>query len=73
MNPQAAEKLVHFWLQAHDDPEKVAPQRGPVSRAVRELAPDGRLVGIGQTPSGPAMASCSISGCSSSRPARWRR
>ena len=56
MNPQAAGELVHFWLQAHDDPESVAPQRGPVSRAVRELAPDNRPVGVGQTPSGPAMA-----------------
>jgi len=55
MNPQAAGELVHFWLQAHDDPESVASQRGPVSRAVRELAPDSRLVGVGQTPSGPAM------------------
>ncbi len=56
MNPQAAGELVHLWLSAHDDPAAVASQRGPVSRAVRELAPDGRLVGIGQTPSGPAMA-----------------
>ncbi len=56
MNPQAAGELVHLWLQAHDDPSSVASQRGPVSRAIRELAPDGRLVGIGQTPSGPAMA-----------------
>ena len=56
MNPQAAGELVHFWMQAHDDPDSVASQRGPVSRAVRELAPDNRLVGVGQTPSGPAMA-----------------
>jgi hypothetical protein len=56
MNPQAAGELVHLWLQAHDDPASVASQRGPVSRAIRELAPDGRLVGIGQTPTGPAMA-----------------
>jgi len=56
MNPQAAGELVHLWLQAHEDPASVASQRGPVSRAVRELAPDGRLVGIGQTPTGPAMA-----------------
>jgi hypothetical protein len=55
MNPQAAGELVHLWLQAHDDPSSVATQRGPVSRAVRELAPDGRLAGIGQTPTGPAM------------------
>jgi hypothetical protein len=56
MNPQAAGELVHLWLQAHDDPASVASQRGPVSRAIRELAPDGRLVGVGQTPTGPAMA-----------------
>jgi hypothetical protein len=56
MNPQAAGELVHLWLQAHEDPAAVATQRGPVSRAIRELAPDGRLVGIGQTPTGPAMA-----------------
>jgi hypothetical protein len=56
MNPQAAGELVHLWLQAHDDPSSVATQRGPVSRAIRELAPDGRLVGVGQTPTGPAMA-----------------
>lgn len=55
MNPQAAGELVHFWLQAHDDPASVASQRGPVSRAVRELAPDNRPVGVGQTPAGPAM------------------
>jgi hypothetical protein len=56
MNPQAAGELVHLWLQAHEDPASVASQRGPVSRAIRELAPDGRLVGVGQTPAGPAMA-----------------
>jgi len=56
MNPQAAGELVHLWLQAHDDPATVATQRGPVSRAIRELAPDNRLAGVGQTPSGPAMA-----------------
>jgi hypothetical protein len=56
MNPQAAGELVHLWLQAHDDPASVASQRGPVSRAIRELAPDNRLVGVGQTPTGPAMA-----------------
>ena len=55
MNPQAAGELVHLWLQAHDDPASVASHRGPVSRAVRELAPDGHLAGVGQTPSGPAM------------------
>ena len=56
MNPQAAGELVHLWLAAHDDPASVAAQRGPVSRAIRELAPDGHLVGVGQTPTGPAMA-----------------
>lgn len=56
MNPQAAGELVHLWLQAHDDPASVAGQRGPISRAIRELAPDNRLVGVGQTPTGPAMA-----------------
>jgi hypothetical protein len=56
MNPQAAGELVHLWLQAHDDPSLVSTQRGPVSRAIRELAPDGHLVGVGQTPTGPAMA-----------------
>ena len=56
MNPQAAGELVHLWLQAHDDPSSVATQRGPVSRAIRELAPDGRLAGVGQTSAGPAMA-----------------
>ena len=56
MNPQAAGELVHLWLQAHDDPASVASRRGPVSRAVRELAPDGHLVGVGQTTTGPAMA-----------------
>ena len=55
MNPQAAGELVHLWLQAHDDPASVAGHRGPVSRAIRELAPDGHLVGIAQTPTGPAM------------------
>jgi hypothetical protein len=57
MNPQAAGELVHLWLQAHEDPASVATtQRGPVSRAIRELAPDGHLVGVGQTTTGPAMA-----------------
>ena len=55
MNPQAAGELVHLWLAAHDDPPSVAAQRGPVSRAIRELAPDNRPVGVGQTPTGPAM------------------
>jgi hypothetical protein len=56
MNPQAAGDLVDLWLQAHDDPAGVASRRGPVSRAIRELAPDGHKAGIGQTPAGPAMA-----------------
>ena len=55
MNPQAAGELVHLWLVAHEDPTAVATQRGPVSRAVRELAPDTDQVGIGHTPTGPAM------------------
>jgi hypothetical protein len=55
MNPQAAGELVHLWVMAHDDPNTVTAQRGPVSRAVRELAPDTDLVAVGQTASGPAM------------------
>lgn len=55
MNPQAAGELVHLWLSAHEDPGAVAAQRGPVSRAVRELAPDTDQVGIGHTPTGPVM------------------
>ena len=55
MNPQAAGELVHLWASAHDDPESVAQQRGPVSRAIRELAPDNTLVGVGHTASGPVM------------------
>jgi hypothetical protein len=55
MNPQAAGELVHLWLVAHEDPGAVAAQRGPVSRAVRELAPDTDQVGIGHTPTGPVM------------------
>jgi len=56
MNPQAAGELVHLWLLAHDEPAAVAQQRGPVSRAVRELAPDAAHVGVGHTPTGPIMA-----------------
>lgn len=56
MNPQAAGELVHAWLQAHEDPSAVAPQSGPISRAVRALAPDAELVGIAHTATGPAMA-----------------
>jgi hypothetical protein len=55
MNPQAAGELVHLWLVAHEEPSAVAAQRGPVSRAVRELAPDTDQVGIGHTPIGPVM------------------
>jgi hypothetical protein len=55
MNPQAAGELVHLWLLAHDDPGGVAQQRGPVSRAVRELAPDAEHAGIAHTPTGPVM------------------
>jgi hypothetical protein len=56
MNPQAAGELVHQWLLAHDEPAAVAQQRGPVSRAVRELAPDAEHAGVGHTPTGPVMA-----------------
>ena len=55
MNPQDAGELVHLWLLAHEDPAEMSAHRGPVSRTVRELAPDGRLAGIGQTPTGPVM------------------
>ena len=55
MNPQAAGELVQMWVIAHDDMNSVMAQRGPVSRAVRELAPDTELVAVGQTASGPAM------------------
>ena len=55
MNPQAAGELVHLWLLAHEDPGDMNAHRGPVSRTLRELAPDGRPAGIGQTQSGPVM------------------
>ncbi len=55
MNPQAAGELVHLWVVAHDDPTTVNAQRGPVSRAVRELAPDAQYTAVGHTASGPAM------------------
>ena len=55
MNPQDAGELAHLWVLAHDDPDEVQQHRGPVSRALRELAPDGHRTGIAQTPAGPAM------------------
>ena len=55
MNPQAAGELVHMWLLAHEEPSEMNAHRGPVSRTLRELAPDGRPAGVAQTPSGPAM------------------
>jgi hypothetical protein len=55
MNPQAAGELVHLWVVAHDDPAAANAQRGPVSRAVRELAPDAQHTAVGHTASGPAM------------------
>lgn len=56
MEPQAAGELVHTWVQAHHDPVAVGRQRGPVSRAVRALVPDGKLAGVAGTSRGPAMA-----------------
>ncbi|MEA2310136.1 MAG: hypothetical protein QOE28_104 [Solirubrobacteraceae bacterium] len=56
MNPQAAGELVRAWVDSHEDPAAVARQGGPVSRAVRELAPDADRMGIGQSPTGPVMA-----------------
>ena len=55
MNPQDAGELVHLWLLAHEDPADMNSHRGPISRTLRELAPDGRRTGIGQTPTGPVM------------------
>jgi hypothetical protein len=55
MNPQDAGELVHLWLQAHEDPTEMSTHTGPVSRTVRELAPDSRRLGVGQTPTGPVM------------------
>jgi hypothetical protein len=55
MNPQDAGELVHLWLLAHEDPADMNAHRGPVSRTLRELAPDGHRTGIAQTPTGPAM------------------
>jgi hypothetical protein len=56
MNPQAAGELVRAWIDSHEDPSVVSRQGGPVSRAVRELAPDSQRVGIAQSPTGPVMA-----------------
>jgi hypothetical protein len=55
MNPQDAGELVHLWALAHEDPAEVSSHTGPVSRTLRELAPDGKPTGIAQTPTGPAM------------------
>jgi hypothetical protein len=55
MNPQDAGELVHTWVNAHEDPAEMSPHSGPVSRTLRELAPDGRPNGLAQTPTGPAM------------------
>ena len=55
MNPQDAGELVHMWVAAHDDPAEMTTHSGPVSRTLRELAPDGRPNGVAQTPGGPAM------------------
>jgi hypothetical protein len=55
MNPQDAGELAQLWVLAHEDPGEMSHHRGPVSRTLRELAPDGRQTGIGQTPTGPVM------------------
>jgi hypothetical protein len=55
MNPQDAGELAQLWVLAHEDPAEMHTHRGPVSRTLRELAPDGRRTGIAQTPTGPAM------------------
>jgi hypothetical protein len=55
MNPQDAGELAHLWALAHDDPSEMSAHTGPVSRTLRELAPDRRPSGIAQTPTGPAM------------------
>jgi len=55
MNPQDAGELVHQWLLLHEDPSEMNAHRGPVSRTLRELAPDGHLTGVAQTPTGPVM------------------
>ena len=55
MNPQDAGELAHLWALAHEDPAEMGAHTGPVSRTLRELAPDGKPTGIAQTPTGPAM------------------
>ena len=55
MNPQDAGELAHLWALAHENPAEMGAHTGPVSRTLRELAPDGKLTGIAQTPTGPAM------------------
>ena len=55
MNPQDAGELAHLWALAHENPSEMGGHTGPVSRTLRELAPDGKPTGIAQTPTGPAM------------------
>jgi hypothetical protein len=55
MNPQDAGELAHLWALAHENPAEMGAHTGPVSRTLRELAPDGKPTGIAQTPTGPAM------------------
>jgi len=55
MNPQDAGELAHLWALAHENPSEMGAHTGPVSRTLRELAPDGKATGIAHTPTGPAM------------------
>src|SRR4051794_24023019 len=55
MNPQDAGELAHLWALANEDPAEMGAHTGPVSRTLRELAPDGKPTGVAQTPTGPAM------------------
>ena len=55
MNPQDAGELAHLWALEHENPAEMGAHTGPVSRTLRELAPDGKPTGIAQTPTGPAM------------------